>query len=209
MSTVTFNEKAFNVFTVDGLDERMAALKTEIRPKLETLGADLAPKLSEMVGSDMYPHVAKHARRTVNPPNDTWVAWSSDKRGYKKHPHFQVGLWQTHLFVWFALIYESPLKVDFAKHALPEVSMIKKSIPNNFVWSMDHTQPEADSNENVSEDELISMLERLQQVKKSEILCGIHIDRHDSLLQDGEKLQNRIIHTFETLTPLYRLAQPR
>src|SRR5699024_11327687 len=61
-----------------------------------------------MVGSDMHLHIAKHARRTVNPPNDTWMAIAGNKRGYKKHPHFQVGLWDDHLFIWLAYIYELP-----------------------------------------------------------------------------------------------------
>ena len=36
-----------------------------------------------------YPHVAKHARRSVNPPKDTWVAFATSKRGYKMLPHFK------------------------------------------------------------------------------------------------------------------------
>ena len=36
--------------------------------------------------------MAKHARRTVNPPDDTWVAFALDKRGYKKHCHFKVAV---------------------------------------------------------------------------------------------------------------------
>lgn len=206
---VTFSEQDFNVFTIPGLDERMDAIKTYVRPKLETLGAHLAPVLSELVGHEMYPHVAKHARRTVNPPDDTWVAWAYDKRGYKKHPHFQVGLWQTHLFVWFALIYESPFKADFANRALPEVSTIMKTIPSHFVWSLDHTKPEAIKHTSLTEQELTTILERLEKVKKAELLCGIHVDRDDPLLLDGVQLEEKIIATFKQLVPLYRLAQPR
>ncbi|WP_397261357.1 DUF1054 family protein [Peribacillus simplex] len=32
--------------------------------------------MSVLTGDEMYPHVAKHARRKVNPPNDTWVAFA-------------------------------------------------------------------------------------------------------------------------------------
>lgn len=210
MSTfVTFAEQDFDVFTVAGLEERMSALKTHVRPKLELLGSRLAPILTDMLGQEMHPHVAKHARRTVNPPDDTWVAWAHDKRGYKKHPHFQVGLWQTHLFVWFALIYESPFKADFARQALPEITTIKESIPNHFVWSQDHMQPEAVRHEHITEEELAKMLGRLEKVKKAELLCGLHIPRHESILKDGEALQKQIIQTFEVLKPLYDLAQPR
>ena len=43
-------------------------------------------------GAPAFAHVAKHARRTVNPPDDTWVAFALDKRGYKKHCHFKVAV---------------------------------------------------------------------------------------------------------------------
>lgn len=207
MSFNGFNNQDFDVFKVEGLDERMEALIKYVRPKLEFLGETLAPQISELVKEDMYHHVAKHARRTVNPPKDTWVAWANNKRGYKQHPHFQVGLWETHVFAWFALIYESPVKAEFAQRALPEVSSIKKSIPNHFVWSVDHMQPQVISNKDVSEEDLTNMLERLKNVKKSELLCGIHIDRHDPILSDGQALQKLFIDTFETVTPLYRLAK--
>jgi uncharacterized protein YktB (UPF0637 family) len=204
-----FDSKDFDVFNVDGLDERMNALIEHIRPKLEALGEGIGPELSALVDEEMVAHVAKHARRTVNPPNDTWVAWANNKRGYKQHPHFQVGLWNTHLFVWFALIYESPLKVDFARHALPKVSTIKQTIPDHYVWSVDHMKPEAMAAKDVSEKNLTEMLERLVKVKKSEILCGINIDRNEAILQDGRALKERILETYRTLVPLYKLAQAK
>src|SRR5262249_60114105 len=36
--------------------------------------------------------VPTHPRRTVNPPDDTWVAFALDKRGYKKHCHFKIAV---------------------------------------------------------------------------------------------------------------------
>jgi uncharacterized protein YktB (UPF0637 family) len=45
-----------------------------------------------LVDQPVFPHVAKHARRTVNPPNDTWVAFGLDKRGYKKDVHFKIAV---------------------------------------------------------------------------------------------------------------------
>lgn len=69
MSTITaFQQEDFDVFAIDGLDQRMEAIKGIIRPKLEALGQHFAPALSVATGSEMFFHVAKHARRTVNPP---------------------------------------------------------------------------------------------------------------------------------------------
>ena len=120
----------------------MDALKLHIRPKLEEIGAYFSPTLSSMAGEEMFAHVAKHARRTINPPNDTWVAFASNSRGYKMLPQFQIGLWGTHLFVWFAIIYEAPHKAEFGKKLEKQTKKIIQEIPKDFVWSVDHMKPE-------------------------------------------------------------------
>ncbi|MBO8171178.1 MAG: DUF1054 domain-containing protein [Bacillaceae bacterium] len=201
-----FTKKDFDVFKVEGLEPRMDALKAEVRPKLETLGQQLAPYLSGLVGDEMFYHVAKHARRTVNPPDDTWVAWAADKRGYKKHPHFQVGMWSTHLFAWFAVIYECENKPVLGKNLEKELDTIRNAIPGDFVWSTDHTQPDVTRHRDMTDDDWARVIHRLQNVKKAELLCGIHINRDDQILENGEKLVEKIEQTFETVMPLYRLS---
>ena len=46
----------------------------------------------DLAGRPVYVHVAKHARRTVNPPPETWAAFSHEARGYKKTPHFALAV---------------------------------------------------------------------------------------------------------------------
>src|SRR5438093_13031519 len=92
MPSAAFGSADFKVFDVKGFQPRMGAIRSRLRPKLETLGKSLAPALARSVGDDTFAHVAKHARRTVNPPDDTWVAFAPDKRGYKKHCHFKVAV---------------------------------------------------------------------------------------------------------------------
>ncbi|SEN07690.1 Protein of unknown function [Lihuaxuella thermophila] len=110
MRSPNFIENDFEVFNIDGLEPRMYALKRQIRPKFEMIGEQIAPYLSMLVGEPVAVHIAKHARRTVNPPEETWVAWSTSRRGYKSLPHFQFGIRDLHLFIWFALIYECDKK---------------------------------------------------------------------------------------------------
>lgn len=83
MTQMRFTEEDFNTFTIEGLDARMEVLKETVRPKLTALGEHFAPTLSALTGDEMFPHVAKHARRSVNPPADSWVAFANSKRGYK------------------------------------------------------------------------------------------------------------------------------
>lgn len=200
-----FTASDFQVFDIKGLDNRMKAIQTKIQPKLEFLGEHFAPTLSTLTGDEMFYHVAKHARRSVNPPDDTWVAFANNKRGYKKHPHFQIGLWKTHVFIWFAMIYEAPNKADFGKKVEQNVEQIRSIIPDYFVWSDDHTKPEAKPFESMSHDEFLALSQRVQHVKKAELLCGLHLKRDSVIDMSGDELVHKVEGAFKTLLPLYKM----
>ncbi|MCO0598371.1 DUF1054 domain-containing protein [Peribacillus butanolivorans] len=205
MNIASFSADDFNVFKIDGLEPRMDALKEQIQPKLQALGEHFSQQLSVMTGEEMFPHVAKHARRKVNPPNDTWVAFAANSRGYKMMPHFQIGLWETHMFIWFAVIYEAPNKVEIGRQLEQNAKQLIKNIPSHYVWSMDHTKPKVIPHDGLSVDDLNSMFNRLQTVKKAEILCGIRISREEAIQLNDDDFIKTINDAFEHLLPLYKL----
>lgn len=198
-----FTQHDFDTFKIAGLDHRMKAIQERIQPKFKIIGERLTDDLSAMIGSEMYLHVARHARRTVNPPQDTWLAICNNKRGYKQHPHFQIGVFDDHVFMWLAFIYEMPRKTNIAKEFLQQISTIKQIIPNEFVVSLDHMKKDAVS---WTELDLQTALERFRDVKKAEFLVGKHIYVGDSILDDGEAFIQLAKETFETLIPLYKIA---
>lgn len=201
-----FTKEDFDVFTIAGLDNRMEALIQNVRPKLDFLGSYYAPRLSELTGEEIFAHVAKHARRTKNPPNDTWVAFASNPRGYKMLPHFQIGLWETHLFIWFAVIYECNQKPQIGENFIKHLNQIHQTIPASFVWSEDHMKPGATEHGSLSKEDLQASFQRLKVVKKAEILCGCHFDR-DIVIQMGpSELLRSIDDVFRKILPLYKLS---
>ncbi len=206
MNFTGFTESDFDVFFIDGLADRMDALKTHIRPKLEEIGAYFSPTLSSLAGEEMFAHVAKHARRTINPPNDTWVAFASNSRGYKMLPHFQIGLWGTHLFIWFAIIYEAPHKAEFGKKLERQSKKIIQEVPKDFVWSVDHMKPEALKHGQLTHEDLTNMFVRLQTIKKAEILCGYQIPKQQAITMSGKQFLEQTQFVFETVLPLYKMA---
>ncbi|MFH5182971.1 DUF1054 family protein [Paenibacillus sp. TAB 01] len=105
-----FTQTDFDVFTVPGLEARMEGIQSRIQPKFKAIGERLVHEAALLSGTEMFLHIAKHARRTVNAPVDTWMAVCHNKRGYKQYPHFQVGLFEDRVFIWLALIYELPNK---------------------------------------------------------------------------------------------------
>ncbi len=201
-----FSNEDFDLFKIEGLEPRMEELIRRVRPKLDFLGNHFTPSLTALTGQEMFAHIAKHARRTVNPPNDTWVAFANNKRGYKMRPHFQIGLWESHLFIWFAVIYECPEKLEIGNKLKSNIDRIFENTPENFYWSIDHTKPEALSHQQLSKKDLSVIFKRLQEVKKAEILCGYQIPREQAVEMSSEELLNKIDWVFNNLIQLYDLS---
>ncbi|MFD1678198.1 YktB family protein [Alicyclobacillus fodiniaquatilis] len=200
-----FLDEDFDVFAIAGLDARMDAIKSRVRPKLEALGAHFQTYLSLRLGEDVYAHVAKHARRTVNPPDDTWVAFSTNQRGYKQHPHFQIGLWQTHLFVTFGYIYEATAKAAFGAKLFAQAEQVLAALPQDFVLIPDHMSPDVVPLKNMDVSELQRYAKRLQEVKKAELLLGVKWPRDEVTSWTGAQFISQAESAMDELVMLYRL----
>lgn len=203
MEFTGFSEEDFQVFSITGLDERMTAIKDRIQPKFREIGTYLTAELSAMVGNEMFLHIAKHARRKVNPPKDTWLAIGPNKRGYKQFPHFQVGLFDDHVFLWLAYIYELPNKAQIADNLLNHMNEMKQLITNDFVVSTDHMNKNANS---IQEIDLEETLLRFKQVKKAEFLLGRNIAKNNPILKDGKRFLELATSTFKNLVPIYQMS---
>jgi uncharacterized protein YktB (UPF0637 family) len=201
-----FTQADFDVFGLEGLEERMAAIQNQIQPKFRAIGEQLSVELAVHAGNEMYLHVARHARRKVNPPKDTWLAICSNKRGYKAHPHFQLGLFDDHLFLWLALIYEVPNKSNIAAAYLNQIDDVIAAVPKDYVLSQDHMKKESTVIGDMSRQDWTNALIRFRDVQKAELLIGRHIKANDGLLRDGDALLQFASSTYETLMPLYRMA---
>ncbi|MGY0692248.1 YktB family protein [Virgibacillus sp. FSP13] len=203
MSLDGFTAQDFATFSIDGLTERMEAIQNRIQPKFQEIGNELTDHLQTQLGNEMFLHIAKHARRTVNPPKDTWLAIANNKRGYKKHPHFQFGLFDDHIFIWLAFIYELPNKQEIAKNLLNNIDIIESDVPDDFVISLDHTKKKSTKLVDIN---LEAALERFRDVKKAEFLIGRHIAANDKRITNGEELVNIAKNTYDILLPFYQRA---
>ncbi|ASI36349.1 hypothetical protein A0126_12400 [Exiguobacterium sp. N4-1P] len=199
MST-QFTKEAFEAFEIEGLENRMEAIRERIQPVFRQIGAEVSPDLTVNLAEDMYVHIAQHARRKVNPPNDTWMAFSPNKRGYKKHPHFQVGLFDDHLFIWLAYIYELPNKQQYATQLLEQKNLLQ-DLPEDFVISYDHMKKEA---VRVTDANLEQGLVRFRDVKKAEFLIGRHVSAQKVSTMSHDALLELIRNTYDHLVPVYK-----
>lgn len=201
--TTHFTKEAFEAFEIEGLEKRMEAIRERIQPVFRNIGAEVSPDLTINLAEDMYVHIAQHARRKVNAPNDTWMAFSPNKRGYKKHPHFQVGLFDDHLFIWLAYIYELPNKQLYASKLLDQQDLLR-TLPEDFVISYDHMKKEA---VRVTDANLEQGLTRFRDVKKAEFLVGRHVSAQQVSAMSHDELLELIRNTYSHLVPVYKKIQ--
>lgn len=197
-----FTEKDFEVFTIEGLDPRMAEIRAKIQPKFQELDDYFAEKLGEQLETEFFVHIAQHRRRTVYPPENTWSALSQKKRGYKMEAHFQLGIWEDYLFMWLSLI-DNPKNEKEIAQAFLDNQALFEGLGDDFYLSIDHTQPAV---ERLRDADLEKHLIRFRDVKKGEFQIGRIIKKEDALLTNAEKAREYMLQTYQELVPLYQLA---
>ena len=87
-----FEPNDFEVFSIPDFEGRMGGIRSRVRPKLVALGDDLTAPIESALEMPTFPHVAQHMRRRVNPPPETWVAFTRDRKGYKRWTHYRVAI---------------------------------------------------------------------------------------------------------------------
>ncbi|UMT76609.1 YktB family protein [Staphylococcus roterodami] len=202
MTKYTFTPKDFKAFDVDGLDARMEALNEYIRPQLHQLGDYFSDFFTSQTGEIFYPHVAKHARRSVNPPKDTWVAFATNKRGYKMLPHFQIGMFKDQLFVMFGIMHEAKDKASRAKVFERNFKAIKQ-LPDDYRVSLDHMKPDKPFIKDLTDDELKEAIQRAINVKKGEFFIARAITPQDKRLKSDKAFLAFLEETFDQFLPFY------
>lgn len=165
MTKYTFSPQNFKAFDVDGLDARMEALNEHVRPQLHQLGDYFTEYFTTQTGETFYPHVAKHARRSVNPPKDTWVAFAPNKRGYKMLPHFQIGLFRDQLFIMFGVMHEAKNKAEKVKIFDKHFDTLR-NLPSDYSICLDHMKPEKTLIKDCTDEQLHEAIDRVKNVKK-------------------------------------------
>ncbi|MDW4095084.1 DUF1054 domain-containing protein [Staphylococcus saprophyticus] len=203
MTKYTFKPKNFKAFTVDGLDARMEALNERVRPQLNHLGDYFAQYLETATGEIFYPHVAKHARRSVNPPKDTWVAFATNNRGYKMQPHFQIGLFENQLFVMYGVMHEAKDKAQQVQAFVDQFDALR-SLSSDYSVSLDHMSQEKTYIHNMTDEDLFKAFRRVKEVKKGEFFVARTLSPNSEHLKNDKAFLSFLEETFEQLLKFYK-----
>ena len=208
MPSAAFGSADFKVFDVKGFQPRMGQIRARIRPKLETLGKSLAPAVARSVGGDTFAHVAKHARRTVNPPDDTWVAFAPDKRGYKKHCHFKVAVSRHCVRFLFEVGPEHAEKKKWAsawKRSAGKLGPVLRRVRGLAWFKNEHDEDPATPLADLSPDQLGALADELVRTRDGQLVLGRAVPADEAARWTEAQYRTAALETFRTLAPLYRL----
>lgn len=180
MSFPGFDRTDFDIFAIPGFDERMDALRGQLRPKLVAFAAELAPRLSDATGHTFFPHVAQHSRRTTNPAEDTWAALARSQRGYQRYAHFAIGLQLTGAYVRLVLKAGADDKKPAAAALARGGRDLIVSLPPGVYW-YDSDHPVSGTRiEHVTEPDLMLTAARLEQRKTAAMAVGFELHRDEA-----------------------------
>jgi uncharacterized protein YktB (UPF0637 family) len=197
----------FGVFDVEGFEERMALIRRLIQPKLESLGLDLLPLLERETGTEWYHHVARHLRRSVNPPSDTWVAFNRLARGYKATVHLSTGLSAKGANVVVVVKPECVERGVFAGSLRRNAAALSKAYRGRNDLAIGDI-PNADweglaraSSANAAT--WSGIAERLDTVRQSEFEAGFRMPRDEAAILSGPSFVEFAFDRMRDLLPLY------
>src|SRR5712692_7068981 len=198
----------FKVFDVTGFRARMDEIRGRVRPKLETLGHGLAPAVSRSAGAEVFAHVAKHARRTVNPPDDTWVAFGPDARGYKKRSHFKIAVSRHCIRFLFEIGPEHADKRRWAsawKKNAPKVGPVLRRAKHLAWFKNEHDEEPAAPLAELTPEKLGELADELIRTRDGQFVVGRVVPADEAARWTEAQYRSAALETFRALAPLYRL----
>jgi uncharacterized protein YktB (UPF0637 family) len=208
MPSPAFVAGDFRIFDVKGFKPRMTEIRARVRPKLGAFGESLASSVGRSVGGEVFAHVAQHARRTVNPPDDTWVAFGPDARGYKKHSHFKVAVSRHCVRFLFEIGPEHADKRRWAstwkKHA-PKVGLVLRRVKHLAWFKNEHDEEPASPLADFTPEKLEELADELTRTRDGQLVLGRAVSADEAARWTEAQYRSAALETFRTLAPLYRL----
>jgi len=203
-----FTAADFKLFEIDGFAPRMEAIKRRIRPKLEQAGRELLADVTRIGGAPAFAHVARHARRTVNPPDDTWVAFAADKRGYKKHCHFKVAVSRGAVRFLFEAGPEHADKKRWVaawKRDAPKVVPVLRRARGLAWFKSEHDERAAAILGDLPVEAVTRLCEELVRTRDGQLVLGRAVPADEAARWKPADYARTARETFHLLAPLYRL----
>ncbi len=203
MATLGFTPVDFEVFSVEGFNERMQQIYAHVHPKLLRLGDELAPVLARRLHMEFFPHVAKHARRTVNPPPETWAAFGPSPKGYKRYGYLALCISGAGIHARAVVKSEADRRPEMGRLLKARAQQLVKDFKGTAIARYDkwdfHKMPE----QAPADAEFFSTQGQSLEKKSGGIDVGFGWTAKEARWLDREE----VIDAFRELEPLYRVLR--
>ena len=203
MATLGFLRRDFEVFAIEGFSARMAKIDELVNPRLIKLGNEMAPELSRTLHIAFFPHIAKHMRRTANPPAETWAAFGPSRAGYKRYPYLALCISAVGIHARTVVKSDADNRSEMARAIKSKSTELEKSFRGTKIQQYDEWDcrelPKSIGADAKFFDGLGDALEK----KSGVIDVGFGWPVHDALTVDRAE----ILDAFRELAPLYRVLR--
>lgn len=203
MAGLGFTPTDFAVFKVEGFSERMQQIYARVRPRLMRLGDQLAPELARKLHLEFFPHVARHARRTVNPPPETWAAFGPSPRGYKRYGYLALCVSGAGLHARLVVKSEADRRPEMARGLKSHAGLLAKSLRGTGVARYEKWDFNSLPAEMPADDELFATLAEELGKKTGGMDLGFGWSVRDALRLDRAEL----LDAYRELEPVYRIVR--
>jgi uncharacterized protein YktB (UPF0637 family) len=203
VATLGFSSVDFEVFSVDGFNERMQQIYAHVRPKLIRLGEDLAPAIARRLHMEFFPHVAKHARRTVNPPPETWAAFGPSPKGYKRFGYLALCISGVGVHARAVVKPEADARPEMGRLLKTRGAQLAKAFNGTGVARYDKWNFREMPEEIAADADFFSALGQSLEKKSGGIDVGFGWKVSEALRLDRDE----VIDAFRELEPLYRVLR--
>lgn len=201
-----FTAEDFALFEIPGFAERMPRIREHIKPKLIQIGQALTPRLSEVLDETLFPHVAQHLRRTVNPPEETWVAFACNTRAYKPFVHLRVAISAERVRVLAFCEDYAEDKATYAANLAARADLLSEHFahhPHILHFDVLDSEGHPLRGHALTADTIRAFAERLNRVKGQHGIFGIVFHKDHPVVQSGPELLDAVVVAAATLKPLY------
>jgi uncharacterized protein YktB (UPF0637 family) len=199
-----FTQADFEIFAIPDFEGRMGAIRAQIRPKLVALGADLNATVERITGIPTFPHAAQHMRRRVNPPVETWAAFTRDKRGYKRWTHYRIAIGEGGVRVTVFVEDDADDKSRFGAVLETAGSKLVRQLGKEagVQWyTLDPAGPVP--NAQVKADAVKRLGASLQRLKTAKFQAGVPLDGAAAAAMSPAQFEAWAAGQVEVLKPLY------
>ncbi|MFN3652187.1 MAG: DUF1054 family protein [Armatimonadota bacterium] len=198
-----FEPADFELFQIPDFAGRMAAIRAQLRPKLVLLGEALAERVAAEVEGPVFPHVAQHMRRRVNPPAETWVAFGRDRKGYKRWTHYRVAVSEAGVRVTVFVEDDADDKPAFGARLAESAAELHRSLSAapGLTWFTFGEAPVPYAE--LTPERLQQEGERLATRKTAKFQAGIPLPASEALALSPDQFEAWALEQVRLLKPLY------